>query len=69
MHITLSNLNDRTCLLTKGPEGALALWPLCPGFFNPDLVSSSWNNQSNGVVSLSPSLIPKDFRLISYFQL
>ena len=40
MLITLSSLNGRTFLLTKGPEGALAFLLLLPDF---DLVpASSW---------------------------
>lgn len=40
MHITLSNLNGKTSLLTKGPEAIFALTPLFPDF-DPNPASSS----------------------------
>ena len=73
MHITPFNLNGRTCLLTKGPEGALALVLLFPDF-DPDPASSwVWINQSKELPFPSPlslsNIIPIDFETHQLFPI
>lgn len=71
MLITLSSLSGRTFLLTKGPEGALALLLLFPDF-DTDPVPSSWVLESpilwTGLFFFPLSnIIPKDFETHQLF--